>query len=77
LLKDLFGLAISEGALVNILGDSREPFAAQASRIARTPSLVLTPRFGERPEASLIERRALETQGPRPVGLEAADQGAQ
>src|SRR5271167_1509023 len=32
-LKDLFGLDISEGALVNILGDSREPFAAQTSLI--------------------------------------------
>lgn len=32
-LKDLFGLAISEGALVNILGDSREPFAVQTSLI--------------------------------------------
>lgn len=32
-LKDLFGLAISEGALVNILGDSSEPFAVQTSLI--------------------------------------------
>src|SRR5271167_3744990 len=32
-LKDLFGLDISEGALVNILGDSREPFAVQTSLI--------------------------------------------
>jgi transposase len=33
LLKDLFGLAVSEGARVNILGDSREPFAVQTSLI--------------------------------------------
>ena len=32
-LKDMFGLDISEGALVNILSDSREPFAAQTSLI--------------------------------------------
>ena len=32
-LKDLFGLDISEGALVNILRESRESFAAQTSRI--------------------------------------------
>src|SRR5271165_4124862 len=32
-LKDLFGLDISEGALVNILGDSREPFAVQMNLI--------------------------------------------
>ena len=33
LLRDLFGLDISEGALVNILNASREPFAAQTSLI--------------------------------------------
>jgi transposase len=32
-LKDLFGLDISEGALVNILRESRESFAVQTSRI--------------------------------------------
>jgi len=32
-LKDLFGLEISEGALVNILGAAREAFAAQTSLI--------------------------------------------
>src|SRR5271157_2820282 len=32
-LKDLLGLDISEGALVNILGDSREPFAVQTNLI--------------------------------------------
>jgi len=31
--RDLFGLAISEGALVNILAAGRAPFAAQTSRI--------------------------------------------
>ena len=33
LLRDLFGLDISEGALVNILNASREPFAAQTNLI--------------------------------------------
>jgi len=33
LLRDLFGLEISEGALVNILSASRKPFAAQTSLI--------------------------------------------
>jgi hypothetical protein len=32
-LKDLFGLEISEGALVNILSAGRKPFAAQTSLI--------------------------------------------
>src|SRR5271165_3163902 len=32
-LKDLFGLDISEGALVNILSAAREPFTTQTSRI--------------------------------------------
>ena len=32
-LRDLFGLDISEGALVNILAAAREPFAAQTSAI--------------------------------------------
>ena len=32
-LRDLFGLEISEGALVNILSASRKPFAAQTSLI--------------------------------------------
>ena len=32
-LKDLFGLDISEGALINILGAAREAFAAQTSLI--------------------------------------------
>jgi len=32
-LRDLFGLDISEGALVNILDASREPFAMQTSLI--------------------------------------------
>jgi transposase len=34
-LKDLFGLDISEGALVNILGAARKPFAAQTSLIKK------------------------------------------
>ncbi len=33
LLRDLFGLVVSEGALVAILAAAREPFAAQTSRI--------------------------------------------
>ena len=33
MLRDLFGLEISEGALVNILSASRRPFAAQTSLI--------------------------------------------
>jgi transposase len=33
LFSDLFGIKISEGALVNILADSKEAFARQASRI--------------------------------------------
>ena len=32
-LRDLFGLDISEGALVNILDAGRAPFATQAGRI--------------------------------------------
>ena len=32
-MSDLLGVAISEGALVNILADSRSAFACQAERI--------------------------------------------
>jgi transposase len=33
LFKDLFGVVVSEGALVNILAEARQPFAAQAAAI--------------------------------------------